>query len=178
MSDLVSFISAVTVLLASMPVEADDLVFKKTKIVHSDGEDTKEIEVIVTWKDDHVEIVPVKKIRRELPAQGDAGMFTRRKSRKTVWVDAYPELNLRIPYDRMFNLSYEYSKHWRVVSAILISPWTLFSKRKHHWFSFAYETAGGKRDAIVFRIDKREQLSYRRRVPALTGLDLTEHTED
>jgi hypothetical protein len=70
-------------------------------------------------------------------------------------------------------LEYSNSKHWRVAAAILFSPLTLFSKRKHHYFSFTFEKNGGERDAVILRIDKKEEKSYRKRVPQSTGLKLT-----
>jgi hypothetical protein len=136
-------------------VLADNLVFTKTKIVAPEGEKTKQIKVIVTWKDSSVAIrlKEPKKLQR------------------------YGHLETEIAYKTMSNLTYEYSKHWRVVSAILLNPLALFSRRKHHWFSFTYKDADGKSDAMVLRLDKKEELSYRRRVPALTGLELKVHID-
>ena len=148
---------AFAVLITSLPFSAvaQDLVFTKTKFVITHGEMTKQVPAIVTWGEDKVQIEIKSKISKK----------------------KYGEYERTIPYDKMSDLTYEYSKHWRVVGAILLTPWVLFSKRKHHWFSFTYEKENGKKDAIVLRIDKKEELTYRRRVPPLTGLELTEHIE-
>lgn len=141
------------VIIAFAPVQGANIVFKKTKIVHTTDDGEKEIQAIVTWSDDHVSITPKSK-----------------KERKQ-----YPELTMEIPYTKMFDLEYSNSRHWRVAAALLVSPLTLFSKRKHHYFSFAYEKGEGKRDAMILRVDKKEEKTYRKRIPLITGLELTEH---
>jgi len=158
MKKMIYMVCAFSVLISSLPISifADDLIFEKTKIVALQGEKMEQIDVIVSWKSDKVEI--------ELKDRG--------KKKK------YGYLETEIPYDKMSDLTYEYSKHWRVVSAILVTPWLLFSKRKHHWYSFKYKNAEDKEDAVVLRIDKKEVLLYKRRVPAICGLELTEHIED
>lgn len=141
---------AALVLVASPCAYAEDLTFKKTKIVVVDGDKTKQVPVIVTWSDSTVSF----------------------RLKKSSDLAKYGQVEREIPYSGMSNLTYEHSKHWRVASAILLSPLTLFSRRKHHWFSFEYKDESGKSDAVVLRIDKKEELIYRRRVPALTGLKL------
>ena len=78
----------------------------------------------------------------------------------------------------MSHLTYERSKHSRVVASILVSPWTLLSKRKHHWFSWSYVDGEGVKRFALLRIDKEEQLIYRHRVPVLTGLELESVIEE
>ncbi|MGA1196776.1 MAG: hypothetical protein ACO36I_09795 [Candidatus Latescibacterota bacterium] len=65
-----------------------------------------------------------------------------------------------------------------MAAALLISPLMLFSKRKHHWFSFNYEDENEKKQSVLLRLDKKEERLYRRIVPTLTGLELKEIIED
>lgn len=142
--------------VAVAPAHTTDLVFNKTKILRITGNGEKEIQATVRWGNGYVAITPKSQLEREI----------------------YPDLTMRVPYSSMSNLEYSNSKHWRVAAAILFSPWTLFSKRKHHYFSFTYEKGAGKRDAVILRIDKKEEKSYRKRVPLITGLELTELAEE
>lgn len=143
---------SVILVLALSPdaVQARDLVFGKSKIVVIDRGETKQKKVIVTWGDSTVSL---------RFKDGDDSI-------------RYPGYEGIIRYDRMSDLTYSHSKHWRVVSAILLSPVTLFSRRKHHWFSWNYVDDADKKHSIILRIDKKEEKIYRRQVPLLTGLEL------
>ena len=78
----------------------------------------------------------------------------------------------------MSDLTYERSKHSRIVSAILLSPLVLFSKRKHHWLSWNFTDKKGEKHSVLLRIDKKEERIYRKQVPAITGLELETVIED
>ena len=150
-------ISVVLVLACSHDaVQARDLVFGKSKIVVLDRGKTKQLKAIVSWGDSTVSL---------RFKDGDDSV-------------RFPEYEGTIRYDRMSDLTYSHSKHWRVASAILLSPLTLFSRRKHHWFSWNYVDDAGKKHSVILRIDKREEKLYRRHVPALTGLELEIEKED
>jgi hypothetical protein len=142
--------------LIAAPAVAADLIFQKTKLVHATGEGEKEIGAVVAWGDDQVKITLKSKLDRK----------------------KYPDVEFSIPYSSMSNLEYSNSKHWRVAAALLVSPLTLFSKRKHHYFSFTYIKKNEKKDAIILRIDKKEERTYRTRVPLITGLELKEIKEE
>ena len=149
---------SVILVLALLPdaVQARDLIFGKSKIVVIDRGKTKQVKAIVAWGDSTVSL---------RFKDGDDSV-------------RYPEYESIVRYDRMSGLTYSHSKHWRVVSAILLSPLTLFSRRKHHWFSWNYVDDAGKKHSVILRIDKKEEKLYRRHVPVLTGLELEIETED
>ncbi len=130
--------------------------FRKSKIVVVDGEKTRERKAVVTWSDSFVTL-----------RFKDGNVSAR-----------YPRHEGVFRYDRMSGMVYERSKHSRIVSAILLSPLTLFSKRKHHWFSWNYVDADSSKRSILLRIDKKEERLYRRQVPILTGLELETIIED
>ena len=131
---------------------AADTAFKKTKIVVVEDGKTKEIQSLITWKASEV-VIEVKEKK-------------------------FKDLSVTVPYSQMSDLTYERSKHSRMAAALLISPLMLFSKRKHHWFSFNYVNANEKKQSILLRVDKKEERLYRRIVPTLTGLELEEIIED
>ena len=149
---------SVILVLALLPdsAQARDLIFGKSKVVVIDRGKTKQVKAIVAWGDSTVSL---------RFKDGDDSV-------------RYPEYEIIVRYDRMSDLTYSHSKHWRVVSAILLSPLTLFSRRKHHWFSWNYVDDAGKKHSVILRIDKKEEKLYRRHVPVLTGLELETETED
>ena len=105
---------SVILVLALLPdaVQAKDLIFGKSKIVVIDRGKTKQKKAIVAWGDSTVSL---------RFKDGDDSV-------------RYREYEGIIRYDQMSDLTYSHTKHWRVASAILLSPLTLFSRRKHHWF--------------------------------------------
>ena len=146
---------SVILVFALLPdaVQARDLIFGKSKIVVVDRDGKtrqKKKKAIVAWGDSTVSL---------RFKDGDDSV-------------RYREYEGIIRYDSMSDLTYSHTKHWRVASAILLSPLTLFSRRKHHWFSWNYVDDAGKKHAVILRIDKREEKLYRRHVPLLTGLEL------
>ena len=155
-----SRVVTVAVLLVAFVVmgiaEARDLVFKKTKIVVIAGDKTHEKKAVVTW--------------------GDSTVVVRFQSGKDA--ARYPGYEGVFRYDRMSDMVYERSKHSRIATAILLSPIALFSKRKHHWFSWNYVDADSSKRSVLLRIDKKEERLYRRQVPILTGLKLETVIED
>ena len=85
---------------------------------------------------------------------------------------------IEIPYDTITGITYEKSKHWRVASAILLTPLTLFSRRKHHWFSIAYVSADSTSETVFLRLDKKEESMFRQVAPQKTGKKLEIIIED
>ena len=136
--------------------EARGLVFKKTKIVVFDGEETKERKAIVTWGDSTVTL---------RFKDGDDSV-------------RYAGIEGTFRYDQMSGLTYERSKHSRIAAALLVTPFLIFSKRKHHWFSWNYIEADSSKRSILLRIDKKEEKIYRNQVPTLTGLKMETIIED
>ena len=90
----------------------------------------------------------------------------------------FPSRKREIAYADLKKLNGEYSKHGRVASAILLTPWTLFSRPKHHWFTIEYSEAEGKGNAVLLLIGKREELTYIRALPSKTGVEFQDIIED
>lgn len=157
MEKALSLILSIALILPmlSSTIVAGDLTFKKTKVVAIEGDKTKEIKAIITWGQDKV-TVKLQKFK------------DRRK---------YADLEGTFLYKQMSDLTYERSKHSRIATAILLSPLVLFSRRKHHWFSWNYVNDDGKKSSVLLRIDKKEEKIYRRQVPNLTELELEEIIE-
>ncbi len=127
------------------------MTFMKSKIVIIDDDKTYEKKAIIKWGYDKVTV-----------------KFQSHESRFN-----YPEYEVTSDYDKISDLTYERTSHWRVVSAILWLPLVLFSKRKHRWFSWNDKDAEGNKRSVLLRIDKNEEKIYRRQVPSITGLELS-----
>lgn len=145
-----------TSVLAVGIAEARGLVFKKTKIVVFESDKTKERKAIVTWSDSTVTL-----------RFKDADDSVR-----------HPGIEGTFRYDQMSGLTYERSKHSRIAAALLVTPFLIFSKRKHHWLSWNYVEADSSKRSILLRIDKKEEKIYRSQVPILTGLEMETIVED
>ena len=77
-----------------------------------------------------------------------------------------------ISYGKINKMVYERSSHSRLAAAILVSPLALFIKRKHHWFTFHYETEDSTKTAILLRLDKKDEKKFRHGAPVKTGKDM------
>lgn len=130
--------------------KANDLIFKKSKIVIHFGGKIKEKKALVTW--------------------GNSTVTVRFKNSKDR--NRYPGYEGIFLYNRMSNLTYERSRHSRIVATLILSVWAQFIPRKHHWFSWDYVDVGNDIRTVLLRIDKKEQELYRQKVPVITGLPL------
>jgi len=72
---------------------------------------------------------------------------------------------LRIPYDRIDTIEYGQRVSRRFAEAVVISPLLLLSKSRKHYVSLTYRDETGRRQAIVFRVDKDDVR------PVLAGLE-------
>lgn len=61
---------------------------------------------------------------------------------------------LRIDYQRINEVEYGQNVSRRYAEAILISPVLLLSKSRKHFITIGYEDAGGRQQALVFRVAK------------------------
>lgn len=135
--------------LVSCQVLASDanVVFEKSKVVvfSEDNSKSDERKAIITFGDSAVVI------------QG----LDKKYSDRT-----------EISYGKINKMVYERSSHSRVAAAILVSPLALFIKRKHHWFTFHYETEDSTKTAILLRLDKKDEKKFRHWAPIKTGRDM------
>ena len=139
---------ALGVLVSCQVLLADtNVVFKKSKVVvfSEDKSKSDERKAIITFGDSTVVI------------QGQDKKYSDRTE---------------ISYDKISKMIYERSSHSRVAAAILVSPLALFVKRKHHWFTFHYETEDSTKTAILLRLDKKDEKQFRQWAPVKTGKDV------
>jgi hypothetical protein len=79
-----------------------------------------------------------------------------------------------IPYSSVTYMEYERSTHSRVAAAILLTPWALLSKRKHHWFTIQYTPDGDSTStSVLIQLDKREEKPFRRIARDRVGVEVT-----
>jgi hypothetical protein len=62
--------------------------------------------------------------------------------------------SVRIPYDKISTIEYGQRVSRRFAEAILISPLLLLAKKRKHFLTVGYTDEQGRRQALVFQIDK------------------------
>ncbi len=130
---------------------AEDVAFEKTKIViDKEGGKSNQYPVIVDFTDTTLVITGKK--------------------------EDYPDTTT-VHYESINDLIYERSKHKRGVVGILLTPFTLFSKRKNHWFTISYDTPDTTR-SILLKLDKKEEESFREVAKTKIGMELEVILED
>ena len=77
--------------------------------------------------------------------------------------------DLRIPYRKVDTLEYGQTVSRRWAAAVLVSPVLLLSKSRRHFVTLGYEDADGKRQVLVFRIDKGDIRPVLMSLEARTG---------
>lgn len=80
--------------------------------------------------------------------------------------------NLRVPYHQINLLEYGQQVDRRLAMAVVISPIFLLSKKRKHFLSVGYEDDDGRRQALVFRVDKDDIRATLVSLEARTGLKL------
>ena len=121
-------------------VVVESLFFPKTKHVIQDGGKDKEIEIA-------------------LVLTGGAILLKHRKQEQVI---------ATIPFDTIQDITYERSSHARIKTALLLSPWALFSKGKKHWLTVTYKV-GDVSDFILLKLDKKEYKRILAATEARTG---------
>jgi hypothetical protein len=74
-----------------------------------------------------------------------------------------------IAYRRINNVEYGQNVSRRYAAAVLISPLLLLSKSRKHYVTIGYSDAGGKQQALVFRVEKGDIRSLLASLEARTG---------
>lgn len=80
---------------------------------------------------------------------------------------------LSIPYNRIDTLEYGQHVSRRIAEAVLVSPLLLLSKSRKHFVTIGYEDAAGRRQALVFRVDKGDIRTLMAGLEARTGRRFT-----
>jgi hypothetical protein len=75
-------------------------------------------------------------------------------SETTLLFEAGKKGSVSIPYDAIVSLEYGQKAGRRVGVAIMVSPLALFSKKRNHFVTLAYNDASGKEQAAVFELGK------------------------
>lgn len=74
-----------------------------------------------------------------------------------------------IAYRRINSVEYGQNVSRRYAAAVLISPLLLLSKSRKHYVTIGYSDAGGKQQALVFRVEKGDIRSLLASLEARTG---------
>jgi hypothetical protein len=77
--------------------------------------------------------------------------------------------SVRIPYDKISTIEYGQRVSRRFAEAILISPLLLLAKKRKHFLTLGYTDEHGRRQALVFQIDKSGVRSVLVSLEAKTG---------
>ena len=72
---------------------------------------------------------------------------------KMLFVSEKGGSTIEIPYKEVQEIEYGQKAGRRVMTAILLSPLALFSKRRRHYMTLSYKD-GGKDQAVVFELGK------------------------
>jgi hypothetical protein len=100
-----------------------------------------------------------------LLTDGHAFRFTARK------------IAIEIPYDRINLLEYGQKVDRRYVTAIVLSPLFLLSKKRAHFLTVGYTDEQGRQQAAVFRVDKNDIRTVLVSLEARTG-QRVQHQDD
>ncbi|MBM3727102.1 MAG: hypothetical protein FJW40_16975 [Acidobacteria bacterium] len=74
-----------------------------------------------------------------------------------------------IKWHKVNTLEYGQKADRRYVMAVVVSPMLLLSKKRRHFLTIGYEDAGGRQQALVFRVDKRSVRALLAGLEAKTG---------
>ncbi len=84
----------------------------------------------------------------------------------------------RVPYERIDLLEYGQKVNRRYVTALLISPLFLLSKKRDHFLTVGYTDDQGHHQAMVFRVDKSDIRTMLVSLEARTGRKVDYQDED
>jgi hypothetical protein len=84
----------------------------------------------------------------------------------------------RVPYERIDLLEYGQKVNRRYLTALLISPLFLLSKKRDHFLTVGYTDDQGHHQAMVFRVDKGDIRTMLVSLEARTGRKVDYQDED
>lgn len=76
---------------------------------------------------------------------------------------------VRIPFHRINQIEYGQKASRRLVTAVVVSPLFLLSKKRAHFVTVGYEDESGAQQALVFRVGKNEVRTLLVSLEARTG---------
>ena len=85
---------------------------------------------------------------------------------------------LEIPWAAIDDVEYGQKAGRRVVMAVVLTPWALFSKNRKHYVTFSWKDAGGKDQAVVLQFDKNDIRPALAIIKARTGKEVTYQDEE
>ncbi len=78
-----------------------------------------------------------------------------------------------LPYATIESFEYGQKASHRIKTALLLSPWTLFSKKRRHYYSLMWTDEAGKDQGIVIEVGKDLVRPLAVILKARTGKDIT-----
>jgi hypothetical protein len=85
---------------------------------------------------------------------------------------------LRIPYQRINQLEYGQKVGRRIMTAVVVSPLFLLTKKRAHFLTIGYQDEEGRQQAMVFRIPKNDIRPLLVSLEARTGLRVEYQDEE
>ena len=79
------------------------------------------------------------------------------------------QVQIKIPYERIDLLEYGQNVNRRYISAALLSPLFLLSKKREHFLTLGFQDDGGRQQALIFRIGKNDVRATLVSLEARTG---------
>lgn len=139
---LTTMLVALVALTFTAPSHAQDMLYKKSKMLNREG------------KEEKVEMVFGR----------DVLTIHRKGHPEEVWAT--------IGYDSISALTYERAKSMRLKTALFISPIALFSKGKKHWLAIEYTHPDTGGAAVTLVLDKKEYRAILADVSARSPVEL------
>jgi hypothetical protein len=85
---------------------------------------------------------------------------------------------LEIPWAAIEDVEYGQKAGRRVVMAVVLTPWALFSKNRKHYVTFSWKDSAGKDQAVVLQFDKNDIRPALAIIKARTGKEITYQDEE
>jgi len=83
-----------------------------------------------------------------------------------------------MPYARIKSFEYGQRASFRTKTAIFVSPFSLFSKSRRHFYSFLFDDADGKEQGIILQVGKDLVRPLKMVIEVRTGKELTYQDEE
>lgn len=113
-----------------------------------------------------------------MPEKTEGRLDTTHETLLTFTPDKKDRAPLAIPYASIKEIEYGQKAGRRVGVAILVSPLALFSKKRKHFLTVAYDDANGKEQAAVLELGKDIIRTTLTIVQTRSGKDITYQDEE
>jgi hypothetical protein len=104
---------------------------------------------------------------------GDIGLTD-----QTYFVFLSKRTQVKIPYERIDLLEYGQKVDRRYLTAALISPLFLLSKKRQHFLTIGYQDDDGHQQALIFRVNKNDIRTALVALEARTGKRIEYQDDD